>query len=53
MRRPGRGPQAARDVPDQQVGKGEWAMVLTADHASMPDPAVTGGYQISTGAMQA
>jgi hypothetical protein len=27
-------------------------MVLTADHASMPDPAVSGGFQISTGPMQ-
>jgi hypothetical protein len=27
-------------------------MVLTADHASMPDPAASGGYQISTGPMQ-
>ena len=27
-------------------------MVVTADHASMPDPAVSGGYQISTGPMQ-
>ena len=27
-------------------------MVLTADHAAMPDPAVSGGYQISTGPMQ-
>ena len=37
---------------NREVGKGEWAMVLTADHASMPDPAVSGGYQISTGPMQ-
>ena len=37
---------------DREVGKGEWAMVLTADHASMPDPAASGGYQISTGPMQ-
>ena len=37
---------------DREVGRGEWAMVLTADHASMPDPAVSGGYQISTGPMQ-
>ena len=34
---------------DEQVGEGEWAMVITADHASMPDPAVSGGFQISTG----
>lgn len=34
---------------DETVGRGEWTMVLTADHASMPDPAVSGGFQISTG----
>ena len=28
---------------NRQVGKGEWAMALTADHASMPDPAASGG----------
>ncbi|MET0800678.1 MAG: alkaline phosphatase family protein [Actinomycetota bacterium] len=37
---------------DRQVGRGQWAMVLTADHASMPDPAASGGFQISTGPMQ-
>lgn len=37
---------------NEQVGKGNWAMALTADHASMPDPAVSGGFQISTGPMQ-
>ncbi|HJR99149.1 MAG TPA: alkaline phosphatase family protein [Actinomycetota bacterium] len=37
---------------DRRVGKGEWAMVVTADHASMPDPAVSGGFQVSTGPMQ-
>ncbi|HEX7248219.1 MAG TPA: alkaline phosphatase family protein [Actinomycetota bacterium] len=37
---------------DREVGKGQWAMVLTADHAAMPDPAVSGGFQISTGPMQ-
>jgi hypothetical protein len=36
---------------DDTVGKGEWAMVLTADHGAMPDPAVSGGFQISTGAV--
>ena len=32
-----------RFVPflNQQVGKGNWAMVLTADHGAMPDPAVS------------
>ncbi len=33
---------------DRRVGHGEWAMVVTADHAAMPDPAVSGGYQIAT-----
>ena len=37
---------------DREVGKGRWAMVLTADHAAMPDPAASGGYQISAGPMQ-
>jgi hypothetical protein len=47
--------RALRDLVtflNREVGRGEWAMVVTADHASMPDPAVTGGYQISTGPMQ-
>jgi predicted AlkP superfamily pyrophosphatase or phosphodiesterase len=33
---------------DAQVGKGQWAMVLTADHGAIPDPKVSGGFQIST-----
>jgi hypothetical protein len=33
---------------DRQVGRGEWALVLTADHGSIPDPKVTGAFQIST-----
>jgi hypothetical protein len=36
---------------DETVGRGDWAMVLTADHGAMPDPAVSGGFQISTGAI--
>ena len=36
-----------------QVGKGQWVMVLTADHAAMPNPKVSGGFQISTGAVAA
>jgi len=47
--------QAMRDMVtflDREVGRGEWAMVLTADHGSMPDPAASGGFQISTGPMQ-
>jgi hypothetical protein len=43
-----------RFVPflDQQVGKDNWAMVITADHAAMPNPTVSGGFEISTGAVQ-
>jgi hypothetical protein len=37
---------------DETVGEGEWVMAITADHAAMPDPAVSGGYQISTGAIE-
>ncbi len=33
---------------DAQVGKGQWAMVMTADHGAIPDPKVSGGSQIST-----
>ena len=33
---------------DAQVGKGQWAMVLTADHGAIPDPKISGGFQIST-----
>jgi hypothetical protein len=39
------------DYLNQQVGKGQWAMVLTADHAAMPNPTVSGGFEISTGAV--
>jgi hypothetical protein len=38
---------------NKQVGKGNWAMVLTADHGAMPDPAVSGGFQIQTPPIQA
>jgi hypothetical protein len=30
---------------NREVGRGRWAMVITADHASMPNPAVSGGFQ--------
>ena len=40
------------DFLNAQVGQGQWAMVLTADHGSIPDPKVTGAFQISTTAMQ-
>ncbi|HLB39164.1 MAG TPA: alkaline phosphatase family protein [Actinomycetota bacterium] len=37
---------------NRQVGANEWAMVITADHASMPNPSVSGGFEVSTGAVQ-
>jgi hypothetical protein len=37
---------------NHQVGKRNWVLGLTADHASMPDPSASGGFQISTGPMQ-
>jgi hypothetical protein len=33
---------------DAEVGKGQWAMVLTADHGAIPDPKVSGAFQVST-----
>jgi hypothetical protein len=38
---------------DRQVGEGEWVLALTADHGSLPDPQVTGAFQISTGPIAA
>ncbi len=38
---------------NQQVGKGNWVLALTADHGAMPDPAVSGGFQISTAPIEA
>lgn len=32
---------------NEQVGQGQWAMVLTADHGSIPDPKISGAFQIS------
>jgi hypothetical protein len=37
------------DHLDRTVGEGEWVLALTADHASMPDPSITGAFQVSTG----
>jgi hypothetical protein len=36
------------DFLNQQVGEGNWAMVLTADHGAMISPKVSGGFQISS-----
>ncbi len=44
--------EAFVDYLNREVGEGEWAMVVTADHASMPNPDVSGGYQISTGPIE-
>jgi hypothetical protein len=35
------------DFLNGTVGEGEWVLVLTADHGSLPDPEVTGAFQIS------
>ena len=35
------------DFLNATVGRGQWAMVLTADHGSIPDPKVTGAFQIA------
>ncbi len=36
---------------DQEVGRGEWAMVLTADHGHQYDPAVSGALSIGITAL--
>jgi Type I phosphodiesterase / nucleotide pyrophosphatase len=36
------------DFLNRQVGQGQWAMVVTADHGSMISPRVSGGFQISS-----
>ncbi len=38
---------------NRQVGAGNWAMVVTADHGALPSPKVTGGFQISTSELAA
>jgi Type I phosphodiesterase / nucleotide pyrophosphatase len=38
---------------DRQVGRGRWALVLTADHGSQPDPARAGGRRIDISAIDA
>jgi hypothetical protein len=37
---------------NSDVDRGKWAMVITADHAAMPNPDVSGGYEISTAPIQ-
>ena len=38
---------------DRVVGRGSWAMVLTADHGAAIAPSVSGGFQISSGSLAA
>jgi hypothetical protein len=38
---------------DRVVGRGDWAMVLTADHGAAIPPSVSGGFQISSGSLAA
>lgn len=38
---------------NKQVGKGNWVLALTSDHGAMPDPEVSGGFQISTAPIEA
>jgi hypothetical protein len=40
------------DFLNRQVGKGKWAMVLTADHGHQFDPAVSGAWQIDVTHME-
>ena len=37
---------------DREVGRGAWALVLTADHGANRDPAVTGAFQIDINELQ-
>jgi len=42
--------EALRELVDflnETVGQGQWVFVLTADHGSVPDPRVSGAFQIS------
>lgn len=34
------------DILDRHVGEGNWVLLVTADHGSMPSPEVTGAFQI-------
>ena len=39
------------DFLNREVGAGQWAMLVTADHGSMISPKVSGGFQISSTAI--
>jgi hypothetical protein len=38
---------------NDRVGRGRWVLVLTADHGAIPDPEVSGAFNLSTGAIAA
>ena len=38
---------------DKKVGENEWVLIMTADHGAQRDPAVTGAFNASPGAMEA
>ncbi len=37
------------DFLDEEVGRGEWVLVLTADHGAQFDPEVSGAFQVTPG----
>jgi hypothetical protein len=37
---------------DDEVGRGRWALVLTADHGAQFDPAVSGAFQVTPGQLE-
>lgn len=39
------------DMLNKRVGKGEWVMILTADHGSQQDPEETGAHPVSPGVL--
>jgi len=40
------------DFLNRQVGRGQWAMVVTADHGAVPNVSVSGALQLSTAAIE-
>jgi hypothetical protein len=40
------------EILDREVGEGRWAMLVTADHGSTPNPKVSGAFQISASRLQ-
>lgn len=38
---------------DSEVGEGNWVIAMTADHGAIPDPKLTGAFQISTASIAA